>query len=99
VVAGAGLAVTTIHLASTTTPQTASTSAQGNQGQATGHGVEVTAAVAKCKADLKAGQHGIGQCVSAVANKHGKAVSAGASTNGKTNSGPDANETDSTSTS
>lgn len=94
VVVGAGLAVTTIHLASTTTPQTASTSAPANQGQATGHGAEVTAAVAKCKAALKAGQHGIGQCVSAVANKHGKAVSAAASENGKKNSAQDSSETD-----
>ena len=99
VVVGAGLAATTIHLASTTTPQTPSTSAPSNQGQATGHGADVTAAVAKCKAALKAGQHGIGQCVSAVASKHGKAVSAAASANAKSNSGSDANESDSTSTS
>ena len=52
----------------------------------------MTAAVAKCKAALKAGQHGIGQCVSAVANKHGKAVSAAASANGKQNSAQDASD-------
>lgn len=98
VVVGAGLAVTTIHLASTTAPQTPSTSVPGNQALATGHGAEVTAAVAKCKAALKAGQHGIGQCVSAVANKHGKAVSAAASANGKKNSAQDASETDSSTT-
>ena len=92
VVVGAGLAVTTIHLASTTTSQTPSTSAPGNQGQASGHGAEVTAAVAKCKAALKAGQHGIGQCVSAVANKHGKAVSAAASANAKQNTAQDASD-------
>jgi hypothetical protein len=98
VVAGAGLAVTTIHLASSTTPQTASTATHGNQGQASGHGAEVTAAVAKCKAALSAGQHGIGKCVSAVANKHGKAVSAAASANGQKNSAQDTNESDASST-
>ena len=95
--AGGGLAVATIHLASTTTQQTASTATPGNP-QAKGHGAEVTAAVAKCKAALPAGQHGIGKCVSAVANKHGKAVSAAASANGKKNSAQDSNETDSSST-
>jgi len=53
----------------------------------------VTAAVAKCKAALTAGQHGIGKCVSAVANKHGKAASAAASANGNKNTTPDADET------
>lgn len=97
VAAGGGLAVATIHVASSTTQQTASTTA-ANQGQATGHGAEVTAAVAKCKAARTAGQHGIGKCVSAVANKHGKAVSAAASANGKNDSTQDASETDSSST-
>lgn len=96
--AGGGLAVATIHLASTTTSQTASTATPGNQGQATGHGAEVTAAVAKCKAALKAGEHGIGKCVSAVAKKHGKAVSAAASANGQKNGTQDSSETDSSST-
>ncbi len=98
VAAGGGLAVATIHLASSTTQQTASAVTAANQGQATGHGAEVTAAVAKCKAALTAGQHGIGKCVSAVANKHGKAVSAAASQNGQKNSAQDASETDSSST-
>lgn len=98
VVAGAGLAVTTIHLASSTPPQTASTATPGNKGQASGHGAEVTAAVAKCKAALTAGQHGIGKCVSAVASKHGKAVSAAASANGQKKSADDESETDSSST-
>ena len=92
-VAGGGLAVTTIHLTSTTTQQTPSNSAPANQGQAKGHGADVTAAVAKCKAALAAGQHGIGKCVSAVANKHGKAASAGASQNGKPVSSQDPGET------
>ena len=96
-VAGGGLAVTTIHLASTTTQQPPSNSAPAKQSQAKGHGADVTAAVAKCKAALAAGQHGIGKCVSAVANKHGKAVSAAASANGNKNSAQDANETDSSS--
>jgi hypothetical protein len=82
-VAGGGLAVTTIHLASTTTQLTPSNSVPDNQPQAKGHGADVTAAVAKCKAALAAGQHGIGKCVSAVASKHGKEVSSGASQNGK----------------
>src|SRR5712692_7171699 len=98
VVAGGGLAVATIHLASTTTQQTASTATHSSQAQAKGHGAEVTAAVAKCKAALTAGQHGIGKCVSAVADKHGKTVSAAASAKGKKNSARDASETDSSST-
>jgi hypothetical protein len=92
-VAGGGLAVTTIHLASTTTQQAPSNSTPDNQAQAKGHGADVAAAVAKCKAALAAGQHGIGKCVSAVANKHGKAVSAGASQNGKPVSSQDPDET------
>jgi hypothetical protein len=93
VAAGGGLAVATIHLASTNTQQTTANSAQSNQPQAKGHGAEVTAAVAKCKAALTAGQHGIGKCVSAVANKHGKAASAAASANGSRKTTPDADET------
>ena len=93
VAAGGGLAVATIHLASANTQQTTANSAQSNQPQAKGHGAEVTAAVAKCKASLTAGQHGIGKCVSAVANKHGKAASAAASANGNKNTTPDADET------
>ncbi len=96
--AGGGLAVATIHLTLSTTQQTATSSTPGNQAQAKGHGAEMTAAVAKCKAAPKAGQHGIGQCVSAVANKHGKAVSAAASANGKNNDGQDSSETETSST-
>ena len=96
--AGAGLVAATINLASITTPQPSSKSAAG-QGQAKGHGADVTSAVAKCKAALPAGQHGIGKCVSAVANKHGKAASAAASANGQKNSAQDTGETDSSSTS
>jgi hypothetical protein len=89
VVAGAGLAVTTIHLASTTTPQSASSATQ-----AKGHGADVTAAVAKCKAALAPGQHGIGKCVSAIANKHGKSTSASASQGGTKTDDQDAPDTD-----
>jgi hypothetical protein len=39
-------------------------------------GQAVVAQVDKCKDALTPGQHGIGQCVSAFANTHGKAVSA-----------------------
>jgi len=92
--AGGSLAVATIHVASTNTQQTTSNATPGNQGQAKGHGAEVTAAVAKCKAALTAGQHGIGKCVSAVANKHGKAASAAASANGTKSTTADAGETD-----
>ena len=91
--AGGSLAVAGIHLASTTN-QTPSASTPDGQGHASNHGAEVTAAVAKCKAALPPGQHGIGKCVSAVANKHGKSASAAASANGKKNSAPDADETD-----
>ena len=90
--AGGSLAVATIHLASTTTQQTTANAPHGNHGQAQGHGAEVTAAVAKCKAALPAGQRGIGKCVSAIANKHGKAASAAASANGTKNSTPAADE-------
>ncbi len=90
--AGGSLAVATIHLASTTTQQTTATAPQGDQGQAQGHGAEVTAAVAKCKAALPAAQHGIGKCVSAIANKHGKAASAAASANATKNTTPAADE-------
>jgi hypothetical protein len=94
VAAGGGLAVATIHLASSNTEQTTASSTHGDQGHAQGHGAEVTAAVAKCKAALPAGQHGIGKCVSVVANKHGKVASAAASANGNKNNAPDADETD-----
>jgi hypothetical protein len=95
--AGGSLAVAGIHLASTT-HQTPSASTPGDHGQPSGHGAEVTAAVAKCKAALTAGHHGIGKCVSAVANKHGKAASAAASANGKKNATADEGETDPAST-
>ncbi|HLQ62041.1 MAG TPA: hypothetical protein VK131_09270 [Candidatus Acidoferrales bacterium] len=39
-------------------------------------GATVTQAVADCKNALQPGQHGIGQCVSAVARTHGPTVSA-----------------------
>ena len=39
-------------------------------------GQQVVAQVQKCKDALTSGQHGIGQCVSAFAKQHGKAVSA-----------------------
>jgi hypothetical protein len=74
--AGGALVIAGTHFASTTTELAAT------QGQTDGHGADMKAAVAKCKAALPAGQHGIGKCVSAIANKHGKSVSAGASQNG-----------------
>jgi hypothetical protein len=91
--AGGSLAVATIQLASTTS-HTPTASAPGNHGQAQGHGAEVTAAVAKCKAALRPGQHGIGKCVSAVANRHGKAASAAGTANANKNSTSDADEAD-----
>jgi hypothetical protein len=91
--AGGSLAVATIQLASTTS-HTPAASAPGNHGQAHGHGAEVTAAVAKCKSALRPGQHGIGKCVSAVANQHGKAASAAGAANANKNSTSDADETD-----
>ena len=70
-------------IATTTVTDVSSTvdsqdSATAGNGQAADHGATVEAAVAACKAALKPGEHGIGQCVSAVANKHGKTVSAAA---------------------
>ena len=85
--AGGSLAVAGIRLASTT-HQTPSASTQNDQTHPSGHGAEVTAAVKKCKAALPAGQHGIGKCVSAVANKHGKSASAaGSAKRNKTDAG------------
>jgi hypothetical protein len=92
-VAGGGLAAATINLASSTTHHPSSKSATG-QGQAKGHGADVTSAVAKCKAALAPGQHGIGKCVSAVANKHGKTASGVASPKGQKAGTEDADETD-----
>jgi hypothetical protein len=93
-VAGGGLAAATIQLASTTTQQTSSKSTSEDQGQAKGHGAEMKAAVAKCKAALAPGQHGIGKCVSAIANKHGKAVSGAAKSKSQNDTTQDADETD-----
>ncbi|MEP6752249.1 MAG: hypothetical protein ABI959_05850 [Candidatus Dormiibacterota bacterium] len=76
--AGGSLAVAGIRLASTT-HLTPSASTQNDQAHPSGHGADVTAAVKRCKAALPAGQHGIGKCVSAVANKHGKSARAAAS--------------------
>jgi hypothetical protein len=91
--AGAGLVAATINLASITTPQPSSKSAAG-QGQAKGHGADVTSAVARCKAALAPGQHGIGKCVSAVANKHGKTVSGATSPKAQKAGTQDTEETD-----
>jgi hypothetical protein len=93
IVAGGGLAAATINLASTQTQPSSSKSANANQGQAQGHGADVKSAVAKCKAALAPGQHGIGKCVSAVANKHGKAVSGAAGSKAQTDATQDADET------
>jgi len=98
VAAGGGLAVATIHLASTNTHEATANATHGGQGQAGGHGAEVKAAVARCKAALPAGQHGIGKCVSAIANKHGKAASAAAAANGHKSATSDAGDTESGST-
>jgi hypothetical protein len=91
--AGGALAVATIHLTSTAL-HTSTASVPGSHGQALGHGAEVTAAVARCKAALPPGEHGIGKCVSAIASKHGKATSAAAPANANKNSSSDTDETD-----
>lgn len=55
-------------------------------------GPQVVAQVAKCKAALQDGQHGIGQCVSAFARQHGPAVSADhRASNARTNDGNNGN--------
>jgi hypothetical protein len=64
--AGGALVLAGSHFVSSTSQQAAN-----DQGQGGG----MKAAVAKCKAALPAGQHGIGKCVSAIANQHGKAAS------------------------
>ena len=98
VAAGGGLAVATIHLASSNTHEATADATHSGPGQASGHGAEVKAAVARCKAALPAGQHGIGKCVSAIANKHGRAASAAAAANGNKSRTADAGDTDSGST-
>jgi len=45
---------------------------------ASGWGQQVSEKVEWCKSQLKAGDHGIGKCVSAFARTHGKTVSAAA---------------------
>ena len=92
-IAGGGLAAATINLTSSTTQQPSSKSATGD-GQAKDHGADVTSAVAKCKAALAPGQHGIGKCVSAVANKHGKTASGAASPKAQKAGTEDADETE-----
>lgn len=93
VTAGGAVAIAATHHTPTTTQQSVATATPGKQAQAQGHGAAVTAAVAKCKAALAAGQHGIGKCVSAVASQHGKAVS-GAAQNGPKGTTQDPGETD-----
>jgi hypothetical protein len=66
--AGGALVLAGSHFVSTMSERTAD-----DQGQSQGAGM--SSAVAKCKAALPAGQHGIGKCVSAIANRHGKAAS------------------------
>lgn len=66
--AGGALVLAGTHIVSTTSQPAAD---EQGQGQAT----DMKAVVAKCKAALPAGQHGIGKCVSSAANRHGKAAS------------------------
>jgi hypothetical protein len=55
-------------------------------------GQQVVQQVAKCKAALQPGQHGIGQCVSAFARQHGPTVSADhRGSNARTNAGNNGN--------
>jgi hypothetical protein len=55
-------------------------------------GQQVVQQVAKCKAALQTGQHGIGQCVSAFAKQHGPTVSADHRASGaRTNTGDNGN--------
>jgi hypothetical protein len=51
----------------------------------------VTQQVATCKAALKTGEHGIGQCVSAFAKQHGDTVSDQRASGARLNHGTDAN--------
>jgi hypothetical protein len=54
-------------------------------------GQQVVQQVDKCKAALQAGEHGIGQCVSAFAKQHGPTVSADHSASGARSGGNDNN--------
>lgn len=58
-------------------------------------GQQVVAQVAKCKAALQTGQHGIGQCVSAFARQHGEQQQADHRASGaRTGSGDNGNGKD-----
>ncbi len=54
-------------------------------------GQQVSERVAACKAELADGQHGIGDCVSALAQQHGAAVASEARHHGNGNTNPNAN--------
>ena len=54
-------------------------------------GQQVKQTVVTCKADLSAGQHGIGDCVSDFANQHGALVSSAARHHGNESPNPNSN--------
>jgi hypothetical protein len=68
-----GIAVATIAVAAAGAATEASVTGSVNPSD---WGQQVVQQVAKCKAALAPGSHGIGQCVSAFAKQHGPAVSA-----------------------
>ena len=57
-------------------------------------GANVVSTVRACKAALQPGEHGIGQCVSAVAKTHGKEVSSSHSSNARTHASDERNAHD-----
>ncbi len=57
-------------------------------------GANVVSTVRACKLALKPGEHGIGQCVSAVAKTHGKEVSSSHSSNARTHASDESNAHD-----
>ena len=90
-----GLAVALLAVAAAGAAAEAAATGSANP---TNWGQAVVDQVNKCKDALKPGQHGIGQCVSAFANTHGKQVSSEhaasqARTNGSDHTpGPPANK-------
>ena len=76
---GIGVALLAIGAAGAATEAAATGSANP-----TNWGSNVVSTVRACKLALQPGQHGIGQCVSAIAKQHGKEVSSSHSSNART---------------
>ncbi len=80
----AGLAIAFLAVAAAGVVTEAAVTGSANP---TDWGQAVVAQVNKCKDALTPGQHGIGQCVSAFAKTHGKAVSGSHASDARRNGG------------